>query len=44
MLRYMATSPAMGLDDDDTATDDVVAICLFLAILQYNFRLKFTGM
>uniref|UniRef100_T1IFZ9 Uncharacterized protein n=1 Tax=Rhodnius prolixus TaxID=13249 RepID=T1IFZ9_RHOPR len=40
MLRYMATPPALRLDDDDTTTDDVVAICLFLAVLQYDLRSK----
>uniref|UniRef100_T1HY79 Uncharacterized protein n=1 Tax=Rhodnius prolixus TaxID=13249 RepID=T1HY79_RHOPR len=40
MLRYMATPPALRLDDDDTATDDVVAICLFLPVLQYDLRSK----
>ena len=27
MLRYMVTPPALRLDDDDTATDDVFTIC-----------------
>ena len=35
MMRCIATSPALGLDDD-TATDDVVTIYLFLAILQFD--------
>ncbi|GFR06955.1 hypothetical protein TNCT_454971 [Trichonephila clavata] len=46
MLRYMATPSALRLDDDDTATDDVVAICMRLALLQYHLRSKpgeFTG-
>ncbi|GFW62707.1 hypothetical protein TNCV_2624701 [Trichonephila clavipes] len=47
MLRYMATPLALRLGDDDTATDDVVAICLRLAVLLYDLRSKpgtFTGM
>ena len=47
MLQYMATPPALRLEDDDTATDDVVAICMFLALLQYDLRWKpgtFIGM
>ncbi|GFX76705.1 hypothetical protein TNCV_664121 [Trichonephila clavipes] len=32
MLRYMATPPALRLDDD-TATNIVAAICLGLAVL-----------
>ncbi|GFR11787.1 hypothetical protein TNCT_345331 [Trichonephila clavata] len=47
MLRYMATPPALRLNDDDTATDDIVAICVRLAVLQYDLILKactFTGM
>ncbi|GFV64548.1 hypothetical protein TNCV_4965291 [Trichonephila clavipes] len=46
MLRYMATPPALWLDDDNTATDDVAEICLRLVVLQY-IRSKpgsFTGM
>ncbi|GFU48516.1 hypothetical protein TNCV_1398151 [Trichonephila clavipes] len=46
MLRYMATPLALRLDDD-TATDDVIAICLRLAVLQDDLRSKpgiFTGM
>ena len=39
ILRYMTTPPALRLDDD-TATDDVVAIYLFLAVLQYDLRSK----
>ncbi|GFQ73837.1 hypothetical protein TNCT_146931 [Trichonephila clavata] len=39
MLRYMATPPALRLVDD-TTTDCVVAICLRLAVLQYDLRLK----
>ena len=39
MLQYMVTPLALRLDDDDdTATDDVVAICMFLALLQYDLR------
>ncbi|GFY11136.1 hypothetical protein TNCV_4471221 [Trichonephila clavipes] len=47
MLRYMVTPPALRLDDDGTATDDVVSTCLRLAVLQYDLRSKsctFTGM
>ncbi|GFT01444.1 hypothetical protein TNCV_3215381 [Trichonephila clavipes] len=40
MLRYMAPPPALRLDDDNTATDDVVAKCLRLAVLQYDRRSK----
>ncbi|GFW38830.1 hypothetical protein TNCV_3881971 [Trichonephila clavipes] len=36
MLRYMATPPALRLDEDDIPTDDVVAVCLRLAVLQYD--------
>ncbi|GFX31546.1 hypothetical protein TNCV_687941 [Trichonephila clavipes] len=28
MLQHMVTPPALRLDDDDVASDDVVAICL----------------
>ncbi|GFQ83215.1 uncharacterized protein TNCT_362451 [Trichonephila clavata] len=38
MLRYMVTSPALKLDDHDTTTNDVVAIRLYLAVLQYYLR------
>ncbi|GFX01767.1 hypothetical protein TNCV_2921531 [Trichonephila clavipes] len=47
MLPYMATVPALRLDDDDIATDDVVDICQRLAVLQYDLRSKpgtFIGM
>ncbi|GFT07680.1 hypothetical protein TNCV_4046021 [Trichonephila clavipes] len=47
MLRCMATPRALRFDDDDTAIDDVVAICLHLAALQYDLKSKpgtFTGM
>ena len=47
MLRYMETPPVLRLDDDHIATDEVVAICLFLAVLQYDLRWKpgtFSGM
>ncbi|GFR18979.1 hypothetical protein TNCT_276541 [Trichonephila clavata] len=47
MLRYMVTPPALRLDDVDTATDDVVAICLRLTVFQYDLRSKpgtFNGM
>ena len=47
MLRCMVTPPTLRLDDDDPATDDVFAICLFLTVLQYDLRSKpgiFTGM
>ncbi|GFR32996.1 hypothetical protein TNCT_707151 [Trichonephila clavata] len=47
MLRYMVTSSALKLDDHDTTTNDVVAICLYLAVLQYYLRSitgTFTGM
>ncbi|GFQ86838.1 hypothetical protein TNCT_642501 [Trichonephila clavata] len=47
MLRYMVTSPALKLDDHDTTTNDVVAIRLYLAVLQYYLRSipgTFTGM
>ncbi|GFQ84045.1 hypothetical protein TNCT_424141 [Trichonephila clavata] len=40
MLQYMETVPALRLDDDDTTTDDVVAICLRLAVLQYGIISK----
>ncbi|GFQ71247.1 hypothetical protein TNCT_567591 [Trichonephila clavata] len=43
----MVSPQALQLDDDDTATDDVVAICLRLAVLQYDLISKpetFTGM
>ncbi|GFV65169.1 hypothetical protein TNCV_2701111 [Trichonephila clavipes] len=33
MLRYIVTPPALRIDDDDTATDDMDAICLCLAVL-----------
>ncbi|GFV45789.1 hypothetical protein TNCV_2321491 [Trichonephila clavipes] len=47
LMQYMATPPALQLDYDDTATNDVVAICLHLAVLQYDLRSKpgtLTGM
>ncbi|GFR32416.1 hypothetical protein TNCT_366791 [Trichonephila clavata] len=47
MLRYMATSPALQLDDGDAATGDVVAIRLLVVVLKYDLRIKsdtFTGM
>ncbi|GFS80012.1 hypothetical protein TNCV_751271 [Trichonephila clavipes] len=50
MLRCMTTPPALRLDDDDdddTVTDNVVAICMRLAVLQYYLRSKpgtFTGL
>ncbi|GFV68767.1 hypothetical protein TNCV_694351 [Trichonephila clavipes] len=47
MLRYIVTPPALRLDDDDIATDDIVTICLRLAVLQYDHRSNsstFTGM
>ncbi|GFR00874.1 hypothetical protein TNCT_163791 [Trichonephila clavata] len=40
MLRYISTPPALRHDEDDTTTDNVVAICLHLAGLKYDFRLK----
>ncbi|GFR13130.1 hypothetical protein TNCT_99121 [Trichonephila clavata] len=40
MLRYKAIPPALRFDDDNTTTDDVVAICLRLAVLQYDIRSK----
>ncbi|GFQ78757.1 hypothetical protein TNCT_698561 [Trichonephila clavata] len=42
----MVTPPALPLGDDDTTPNDVVAICLRLAVLHYDIRLKpdtFTG-
>ena len=47
MLRHMKTPLVLRLDDDDTATYEVVAICLFLEILQYDLISKpgtFSGM
>ncbi|GFR28734.1 hypothetical protein TNCT_165501 [Trichonephila clavata] len=38
MVRYMVTPPALRLGDDDATTDDAVAICLRLAVLQYDLR------
>ncbi|GFU44773.1 hypothetical protein TNCV_3150681 [Trichonephila clavipes] len=46
MLRYIVTPPALRIDDD-TATDDMDAICLRLAVLLDYLRSKpctFTGM
>ena len=40
MLQYMAILSALRLDDDDTASDEVVSICLVLAVLQYDLRSK----
>ncbi|GFR07438.1 hypothetical protein TNCT_290661 [Trichonephila clavata] len=40
LLRYMATPPDLRLVDNDTTTDDEVAICLRLAALKYDLRSK----
>ncbi|GFW86679.1 hypothetical protein TNCV_4334631 [Trichonephila clavipes] len=40
MLLYMATPSALRLDDGDTATYDVVAICLRLAALLDDLKSK----
>ncbi|GFW93440.1 hypothetical protein TNCV_46431 [Trichonephila clavipes] len=38
MLRYIEILPTLRLDDDDTASNDVVAICLRLAESQIKAR------
>ena len=40
MFRYIVTPSALGLDVDDTGTDDAVPIYLFLVVLQYDLRSK----
>ncbi|GFR32329.1 hypothetical protein TNCT_385591 [Trichonephila clavata] len=37
---YEDSTPILRLDDDDTATHDVVAICLRLAVFQYDLGSK----